>query len=270
MNWRRHLTARRAAPKPDVYVISYPKSGRTWLRVLLGKALCTQARKPDRLLLDTPTLSAAAGALRTDFDHDGSDLWDQSDYRSLSEDKQAYRDKRVILLARDAPDVLVSGYFEVTRRSLVFEHPPCQFDGTLAEFVRSPVFGARKVAAFYDIWSRSTTVPKQFLLIHYEDLHAGGEDVLADVLRFIGAEVNRRDIAEAVAYAGFENMRELERADAFNDPRLRPGDVADPDSYKARRGVTGGYVDYLSGSDVAYIAAEFEKRGFPFCRLAAR
>src|SRR5207302_9522278 len=109
-----------------------------------------------------------AGAVRTDFDHDGSSLREPVDYASLSEDKRAYRDKKVIFLARDVRDVLVSSYYEATKRSLVFERDPCQFDGTLGEFVRSPVVGARKVAAFYEIWSRSRGVPKEFLLIRYE------------------------------------------------------------------------------------------------------
>jgi hypothetical protein len=103
---------------------------------------------------------------------------------SLSEDKRAYQDKKVVLLARDVRDVLV------------------WFDGTLAEFVRSSVFGARKVATFYEIWSRNRIVPREFLLIRYEQLHAAPEDALTSVLRFIGApELERSHLAAAVAYA---------------------------------------------------------------------
>jgi hypothetical protein len=97
--------------------------------------------------------------------------------------------------------------------------------------VHSPIFGARKVARFHEIWSRRRTVPREFLLIRYEQLHTMPEDVLASILRFAGTgEVERRTVASAVAYASFKNMRELERTNAFDDPCLRPGDVNDRDS----------------------------------------
>jgi hypothetical protein len=73
-------------------------------------------------------------------------------------------------------------------------------------------------------------------------------------LRFIGAAaVTQHEISAAVGYSSVQNMRRLERADAFDDPRLRAGEPSDPDSYKVRRGVVGGYVDYLSPGDLAYI-----------------
>ena len=232
---------------------------------MLGRALCLDGGVPAQSLLNTPELTSAAGAICTDFDHDGSGLRKPLDYASLPHDKCPYRDKKVIFLARDVRDVLVSSYYETVKRSFVFEREPCWFDGTLADFVRSPVFGARKVTAFYEIWARHQTVPKDFLLIRYEQLHLDPEEVLSKVLRFIGADdVEQRHRAAAVAYASFENMRELERADTFNDPRLRPGNVTDPDSYKVRRGVVGGYVGHLSDEDLAYIEQELRRRGFPF------
>jgi len=254
-----------APPAPRAYVISYPKSGRTWLSLMLGRALsahyCVRARSP----LDTLALTGAAGLLPTKFEHDGTDLRAALHYASLPADKRAYRDKKVIFLTRDTRDILVSSFFETTRRRLVFENRPPPFDGTMSDFVRSPVLGARKVASFYEIWARSRHEPRDFLLVSYEQLHAAPGELLTDVLRFIGAyDVNPGLVAEAVAYGSFENMRSLERADALGDPRLRPGDPADPDSYKVRRGVADGYVDYLSGSDLAYIDQELALRGYPF------
>jgi hypothetical protein len=232
---------------------------------MLGRALCLQSGLCPQLLLDTPTVTTRAGAARTDFDHDGSSLRETADHASLPANKRAYRDKKVIFLARDVRDVLVSSYFEATKRSYVFEGQPCRFDGTLAEFVRSPAFGAKKVAAFYETWSRSLTLSGEFLLIRYEQLHGAAEEVLTAVLRFIGADdVEQRHIADAVTHASFENMRELERASVFDNPCLRPGDPSDPGSYKVRRGLAGGYVDYLSAADIAYIEREFRACGFPF------
>jgi hypothetical protein len=221
--------------------------------------------------LDTPVLTDAAGVLRTDFHHDESELRDDLDHESLPEDKRAYRGKKVVFLVRDPRDVLVSSYFEATQRSFLFDGKPVEFDGSLSEFVRSPVFGAMKIAAFYDIWARNQAVPKNFMLIRYEHLHAGPHDLLRRILRFLGAGAVRQEhIAEAVAYASLDNMRRLERANAFGDPRLQPGDPGEPESYKVRRGIVGGYVDYLSPADIAYIDRELAVRGSPFAHRADR
>jgi hypothetical protein len=258
-----------APPTADAYVVSYPKSGRTWLRVLIGKALCLHRGLDTDGLLDTPGLTDAAGVPRVDFHHDGSEIRGDLDHTSLPQDKRVYRGKKMVLLARDPRDLLVSSYFEATRRSFLFGGKPIEFDGSLSEFVRSPVFGARKVAAFYEGWARSQAVPKDFLLIHYEWLQAAPRRVLRDVLRFLGAGAVRQEhIVEAVAYASFDNMRRLERANAFRDPRLQPGDPREPESYKVRRGIVGGYVDYLSQADVSYIDRELALRGSPFAYRA--
>lgn len=251
VDWRLAVSA---APEADVYVVSYPKSGRTWLRVLIGKALCLHCGWSDDLLLDTPALTSAAGALGTHFTHDGADLREWAGQDSLSADSRVYRDRRVVFLVRDPRDVLVSSYFETTRRSFVFEDSPVSFDGSLSEFVRSPLFGARRLAAFHHAWTRGRAAPRRFLLLRYERLRAAPTSQLRRILRFIGAEAVTRDaIAGAVEFATIENMRRLERADAFGDPCLRPGDRSDPQSYKARRGVVRGYVDYLSPADIEYV-----------------
>jgi hypothetical protein len=256
-----------APPQADAYIISYPKSGRTWLRLLIAKALSLGAEVNDEQLLDTPGVTEAAGVLRTDFHHDESELRKDLDYRSLSDDKRGYRHKSVLFLARDPRDVLVSAYFEATKRSFLFDGNPVGFDGSLSTFVRSPVFGARKLAAFYDIWARSQAVPERFLLIGYEQLHVQPQEVLREVLRFVGATgVGLDQIGEAIAYASFANMRRLEQANVFQDPRLQPGDPNELESYKVRRGRVGGYVDYLSEADRAYIEREFALRDLPLIR----
>ena len=51
----------------------------------------------------------------------------------------------------------------------------------------------------------------------------------------------------------FANMRNLEATNAFDNPRLRPPEDGDPESFKVRRGKVGGFIDYLSVDDLKYV-----------------
>ena len=134
----------RRSVDPDIYVLSYPKSGRTWLRVLIGKYLSLKYNLPEDEILSTEFMSTSSGLPRVKFSHDGTGQNIAKPYEQLSRDKQEYTDKKVILLGRDIKDTLVSGYFHATKRKEWFE-------GTISEFIRSAQFG----------------VPKSFLFIRY-------------------------------------------------------------------------------------------------------
>jgi hypothetical protein len=54
-------------------------------------------------------------------------------------------------------------------------------------------------------------------------------------------------------------MNKLEAAGAFASKILQPTDVADPESFKVRRGKVGGYTDYLAGDDLAYATEAMRK-----------
>jgi hypothetical protein len=68
----------------------------------------------------------------------------------------------------------------------------------------------------------------------------------------------------AVEFARFDNMRALERKNAFKSARLRPADGADPESFKTRKGKVGGYREYFTDEDLAYLEARIADRLSPF------
>jgi hypothetical protein len=93
-------------------------------------------------------------------------------------------------------------------------------------------------------------------MVRYEDLQADPSGQLRGLLRFFGLpEIDEGLLERAIAFSSFENMRRLEASGQYRHA-LRPGDPADPESYKVRRGRIGGYVDYLSSDDIAWLEAE--------------
>ena len=105
---------------------------------MLGKALCDHYGLDERDLLRTRLLTDASGLDPVEFTHDGSALTDGKHWSELSADKSEYREDKVALLVRGPKDVIVSSYFQATRRARVY-------DGALSQFVRSGRFGIRKV-----------------------------------------------------------------------------------------------------------------------------
>jgi hypothetical protein len=234
--------------RTDCYVISYPKCGRTWLRTMLAKALAIYFNDPREIVWD-PRDVVETVHKRTpfiQFTHAGVDSPPEAAGQGQRRSYYRYRNKRVIFMVRDPRDVLVSYYFQKTRR----ESEEC----TLREFVRHPWWGADRVIPYMTEWYEHRNVPVDFLLLRYEDMHYDAAGELGRALAFVGlAPVPDRLITSAVEYACFENMRQLSLSDLRDNLRLAPSDPQDPESYKIRRGEVGGYLEYLSSADIQYI-----------------
>lgn len=229
----------------DVFVLSFPKTGRTWLRLLLGKAIALHHGLDDAEVMELDKLAQAIDGLpRIRFKHD-----DNPHFKAASElvtAKTEYRDRKVVFLVRDIRDTLVSAYFQMTKREDSY-----RFEGELADFMASKRGSVDTMIRFYNIWADQQHVPKDFLLVRYEDLHADAGKELKRVLDFIGETgVSDETIAEAVAFSRFDNMRKMEQRDALGSGRLKPGNAADPESFKTRKGKVGGYVEYLTPEQV--------------------
>jgi len=247
--------------EPDVYVISYPKSGRTWLRALIGKYLSLKYDLPEDQILSTKMIACEDSLPKMSFTHDGSGMVDKTGFKDLPRDKQAYANRKVILMGRDIKDTLVSAYFQATKRIHVF-------DGTISDFIATERFGAEKILEFYDIWLRNQHLPESFLFIRYEDLHQDPKGTLGKVLEFMG-EVSPAEnlLDQSIEYCSFNNLKKLEARNKFKKGMLKPANTADPESFKVRKGKIGGYTEYLSEADVALIDKAIADYSFDFSKF---
>lgn len=243
--------------EPDIYVFSYPKSGRTWLRALIGKYLSLKYNLPENRILSTEFMTSKSGLPSVSFKHGVIGM----QYNKLSRDKQKYTNKKVILLGRDIKDTLVSAYFQATKRRNFFE-------GTISEFIATEQFGVLKIVTFYDIWLQNRHVPKSFLFIRYEDLHQDPRGILRKVLSFIGeVGVEENLLHHSIEYCSFTNLKKLEAENKFKNKKLKPKNAADPESFKVRKGKIGGYTEYLSEEDVEFIDKAIKKHRIDFAKF---
>jgi hypothetical protein len=252
-----HLLRWYAHTNTDVYLLSYPKCGRTWLRLLIGYAMACHFSLPqtEEILFLRNNKRWHPKAPRIQVIHEDRPMLKTA--AQLQTNKAHFRNKKVIFLARDPRDVFVSSYFEMSKRRILLanESQAVQdqiFHGSLAEFINQPTGSFDTILAYYNIWAANRHVPKGFLLVRYEDMQQDTAGELRRVLEFIDLQAIAPEvIQQAIAYASFDNMRQMERSRQIQGALLQPGNPDDPDSYKTRKGKVRGFVDHLGPDEIA-------------------
>lgn len=236
----------------DVFLISFPKCGRTWLTLMIGRSIEQHFGLKNANLLELHQLSPMRPEIpRIVVTHDDRPQWKLAD--EVERSKSRYRDKKVILLVRDPRDVIVSSYFQKKKRKRAYTK-------TLSEYLHEPIGGFDSLLRFYDVWSKNRMVPKDFLLVRYEDMHAAPQLQLRRVLDFVGlSAISEATVASAVDYCSFENMRRMEESDQHQSHKLRPKDQADEESYKTRKGRVGGFREHLTESELEFLSRRMEE-----------
>ena len=244
----------------DAIVVSIPKSGRTWVRTFLCAYFCKRYDRPFSL---DPKQSGDASIPRIIYSHDRfeqrtkADRWDAlrgKYFIPVAERRRA----KIILLARDPRDTFVSHYVQLTRRTR--ETPDDLKHQEIGEVLRDRRHGIASMIEIMNGWLDEWWDKPNFLLVRYEDLQRAPEESFRSILRFLGErEPDAEAFSHALEFSRFGNMKKLEAAGAFASKILQPTDVADPESFKVRRGKVGGYTDYLLGDDLVYATEAMRK-----------
>ncbi|MEM6301981.1 MAG: sulfotransferase domain-containing protein [Pseudomonadota bacterium] len=238
----------------DAYLLSFPKCGRTWFRLMLGKAMQSHFKLDASVdLLDVAFFASLDSRVpRVHISHDEGPQKKRPD--QLETDKSKYRGTNVVLLVRDPRDVLVSNFFQETKRE-------GSTHKDMSSYLRSDVGSIDTLLAWYNTWAENKDLPSQFSLLRYENLHKDAHSELRSTLAVLGMpDVDDDVIDEAVQYASFKNMRKLEEKESFQSDKMRAGDKNDQESFKTRKGKVGGFTDYLSKADIDYVEQKIQSQ----------
>ena len=98
------------------------------------------------------------------------------------------------------------------------------------EFVMSEA-GLPKVIEFMNLWAKEAPKIREFMIVRYEDLRAAPQATLGRVLHFLGTPATKAQIADAVEFASYDNMKRMEQQRVFwlSGGRLVPKDRSNPD-----------------------------------------
>jgi len=244
--------------RADAFVVSVPKSGRTWLRVFLSKYLAELQERHKAAYEQSPVK-------KIKYTHD---LWEHRVTPHWYErirgkwliPPSERRKKPKIVMVRDPRDLIVSLYFQLSRRSL-------EFSGTLSELLTDEIFGVEKVVdtmnRFYTEWHALDN----HTMIRYEDARKNDADEFHKILIFLNIPVYEDIFQESLGYSAFDNMKKIEKngnidkklsSDIHTDALL-PGESLDPESFKVRKGKVGGYREYMSEGDLVVMAEAMKK-----------
>jgi len=251
----------------DVVIVSFGKSGRTWLRVLLSRFFQLRfGLRPSAFIGFDNLHRRHEGIPRIFFTHDNY----LRDFTGNLDNKRDFYGRKVVLLVRRPEDVAVSQFhqwkFRMRPHKMDLNRYPSQ--GTQVDvfnFVMDEDAGLPKVIDFMNGWAKELPRLQQLLIIRYEDLRRDTAGEMRRVLEFMDQQPTDADLKDCVAFASVENMRKLEEKRTFwlAGSRMRPGDKSNPDSFKVRRAKVGGYRDYFDEHQLVEMDRITEARLLP-------
>lgn len=243
--WLRGREENRKLALADCVIVSFGKSGRTWLRVMLSRFYQVKHDLAERHLIGFDNLHRKNSAIpKIFFTHDNY----LKDYTKNADNKSDYYGTKVVLMVRDPADVSVSQFFQWKFRMRkakkeINAYPDEGEDVALYDFIMRPDAGLPKAIDFLNLWARELGHIKDVLIVRYEDMRAQPEATLSRIVEFMGTPGTPEQIHEAVEFASVENMRSLEQKRVFwlSGGRMLAKDRNNLNTYKVRRAKVGGY-----------------------------
>jgi hypothetical protein len=231
----------------DVFLVSYPRSGNTWTRFLLGNLIYQDA---------AVTFSNIESSIPEIYFNRDRFLRQLKRPRMLkSHESFQPHYPRVIYIVRDPRDVAVSFYHHnVKARNIPDNYP-------IASFVPRFIAGEfdRKFGSWRDNVLSWTVLRKDdpwFLMLRYEDLKRDTANVLVNVVAFLDRcsfrkiDSSPQALQRAIELSSPERMRTLEKQEAGNWV-LTKGTRSDKPF--VRSATSGGWKSQLSPESVAAI-----------------
>jgi hypothetical protein len=266
---RRHWLARlelAKARRTDLLIIGHPKSGNTWLRVMMSRLYQVRHGLPASLIVTSDELARRNPAIPRISATNGHYSYEGVVGAALAPDApdNALRHKPIVLLARNPCDIAVSWYFQFTRRQSAHKqelinasiaHPIDRRTIGMWDFVRHSDIGLPFLIDYLNRWERNLQKLDRGLIIRYEDLRAQPAETLGRITRLMGETFTDAEIAEAVQFGSFDNLRQLESKGFFRQGGLTLRNPNDPESFKVRRAKVNGYRDYFTPEQAAELEA---------------
>jgi hypothetical protein len=227
---------RLAALRPDdQFLVSYPRSGNTWVRHLLREVILLgrpDLPPPEKLWMLIPDLHVH------EMEHPARTVFGMPTRIFKSHNLRDLRGRRIVYIFREPVDALTSYFhFHVREKmepELVAQGPDAFCQAMLpgwCEHVRMAL-------------DEFATAPSRMLLVSYEMLLDDGPRALGAITHFLGLMADEAMLAAAIERNKFENLRAVEA-----------GNPQNPEEFFFRKGRAGAGREELTTETQRAIAA---------------
>ncbi len=262
------------AESSQLLIIGHPKSGNTWLRVMVSRLYGIRHGLPDNLIAHSDEMHRRNPAIPRIAATNGHYSYEGEVGKKLAlgAADNSLRHKPAIFLARNPLDVAVSWFFQFTKRQskqkqeLInhwIEHPIDRNAVTMWDFVRHSDIGLLSLIDYMNDWERNIQALPKGKLMSYEALRTDPGTFLKQLGEHMGDPFSEDEIKGAVEFGAYDNLKALESQGHFKQGGMVRRNPGDPNSAKVRRGKINGYRDYFTPEQVVQLEALVNERLSP-------
>ena len=234
-----------------VYLNSYPKSGNTWMRFLVGNLMFPKVELNfetiEEIVPDLHKIDSGESVIKKDLQLYKSHLPFQKDH------------KNVIYVVRNPLSVCVSLYFHAKKYKWKSGSKP--FEIFVERFLNGKVLKA--FGSWQDnvlSWCDNAENIDKFLLLRYEDLLENPKEELKKIATFLDLKRSEEDLDMVIEKSSFEKMKKLEKVDSGKSKHFKIGrtnEVSDQNIAFVRSGKADEYLSYFTEKTKNRMLKEF-------------
>ncbi|MDF1672840.1 MAG: sulfotransferase domain-containing protein [Vicingaceae bacterium] len=219
----------------DIFLVSFPKSGNTWLRFIIANLISDEEISFENIDQYVPDLYISHKIVNS-----------KKERRILKSHNTYFRYyPKTIYIYRDYRDVLVSYY--------LYQSALNKFKGTIQEFITSDALNKPFKSWKNHITSAlnyQKTCPENILLISYEELSLNPEKIVNKLINFCEIKpINT--VNEALLKSDFDYLKTIENKKQGNFKKLTGNSFF-------REGKVGNWQKHLSDSDIDFLKKDIE------------
>lgn len=184
----------------DIYLVSYPKSGNTWLLFLISNVII------EYLKLD----------ININFFNLHTFIPDIHVSRDIPVELQFYPFRRIIkshaefnpfynnifLLLRNPYDVMLSFFYYLKNSG--------RYQNSFEQFVKKSNFGIHSWVRHTEGWINKEYLSKKLKILSFESLRNAPFNELSSIFNLMGYKIEKRIFEKAISKSSFDNMKKIE------------------------------------------------------------
>jgi len=222
----------------DGYVLSYPKSGRTWLYEILK--LYSHNQNLKNFLKNRKIVKFNNQFIK--FIHDCSD---PNPY-PIRATKQKFNNKKVInkkkiILIRDPREIIISFWYQMKFREKTYNH-------NISKFIEDEYLGIKKIISFYNLIDLEFS--ENYKIITYANLVNNTYEEIEKILNHFNLVVDKKLIIKCIDECSFQKLQKKEMI------KSKDKDIK---SLKFRVGSQGDFKKDLSDQDLLKINSKIKE-----------